>query len=98
MDLMGGQFYTHRMRMLTLIALLASTQQAFAMNWEGHDDDWMIKFPPAQAFINAVPEAKPLPSRDCPMGPVARSDNPYEQIPLPRHHCPVPQPGKLPGS
>ena len=84
------------MRMLAIIALLAGTQPALAMNWEGHDD-WMIEFPPVQAFIDAVPEAKLPAPRDCPIGPVARSDNPYEQIPLPRHHCPVPLPDKLPG-
>ena len=71
MDLMLGQLYTHRMRMLTVIALLATTQPAFAMNWEGHDDDWMITFPPAQAFFDAVPEAKPLPRRDCGSGRAA---------------------------
>jgi hypothetical protein len=83
------------MRMLAIIALLAGTQPAFAMNWEGHDD-WMSEFPPAQAFSDAAPEAKPPSPRDCPVGPVARSDNPYEQIPLPRHNCPAPQPDKLP--
>jgi hypothetical protein len=85
------------MRLLTVIALLAGTQPAFAMNWEGHDD-WMTEFPPVQEFIDAMPETKLPPPRDCPAWPVARSDNPYEQIPLPRHNCPVPQPGKLPGN
>ncbi len=98
MDSARSQSYTRRMRMLIVIALLATAQPAFAMNWEGHDDDWRSEFPPAKAFLDAVPEAKPLPSRDCPMGPVARFDNPYEQIPLPRHHCPLPQPDKLPRS
>jgi hypothetical protein len=83
--------------MLTVIALLAGTQPAFAMNWEGHDD-WMAEFPPVQAFIDSAPEAKPPSPRDCPIGPVARADNPDEQIPLPRHNCPVPQPEKLPRS
>jgi hypothetical protein len=85
------------MRLLTVIALLAGTQPAFAMNWEGHDD-WMTEFPPVQEFIDAMPETKLPPPRDCPVWPVARSNNPYEQIPLPRHNCPVPQPGKLPGN
>jgi hypothetical protein len=85
------------MRMLAIIALLAGTQPAFAMNWEGHDD-WMSEFPPAQAFIEAAPDAKSPAPRDCPMGPVARSDNPYEQIPLPRHNCPAAQPVTLPRS
>jgi hypothetical protein len=70
------------------MALLASTQPAFAMNWEGHDD-WMNDIPPVQALIHAMPDAKPLPSRGCPSAPIAGSNNPYEQIPLPRHHCPV---------
>ena len=83
------------MRLLTVIALLAGTQPAFAMNWEGHDD-WMAEFPPAQAFIDAVPEAKPPLPRDCLARPVAPADNPYEQIPLPRHNCAVPLPDKLP--
>ena len=95
MDLMQGRFYPQPMRTLILIAVLATTQPAFAMNWEGHDD-WMKEFPPAQAFIDAVPETKPLPPRDCPMEPIARSDNPYEQIALPPHRCPLPQPDKLP--
>jgi hypothetical protein len=30
--------------MLIAIALLASTQSAFAMNWDGHDD-WMTELP-----------------------------------------------------
>ena len=80
-----------------VIALLAGTQPALAMNWEGHDD-WMAGFPPAQAFSDASPEAKPPLPRDCPIGPVTHADNPYEQIPLPQHGCPMPQPGKLPGS
>ena len=78
------------MRMLMVIALLVGAQPAFAMNWEGHDD-WMREFPPAQPFMDAAPEAKPLPPRDCAMEPAGSSDNPYEQIPLPRHHCPVPK-------
>jgi hypothetical protein len=85
------------MRMLAVIALLASAQSAFAMNWEGHDD-WMSEFPPVQPFIDATPEAKPPPPRDCPVEPVTRADNPYDQIPLPQHNCPALQPGKLPGS
>ena len=96
MDLERGQSYIHPMRMLAVIALFASTQQAFAMNWEGHDD-WMSEFPPVQSFIEAAPIAKPS-ARDCKMRPVARADNPYEQIPLSQHGCPLPQPGKLPGS
>jgi hypothetical protein len=82
--------------MLAVIALLATTEPAVAMNWEGHDD-WMTEFPPVQPFIDAVPIAKP-PPRDCSMGPVARTDNPYEQIPLPQHSCPLPPPSKLPGN
>jgi hypothetical protein len=79
--------------MLTVIALLAGTQPAFAMNWEGHDD-WMAEFPPVQEFIDSAPEAKPPSPRDCPIGPVARADNPYEQIPL--RGCPAPHPENCP--
>lgn len=97
MDLRRGQAHTHPMRMFIAIALLASMQSAFAMNWEGHVD-WMSEFPPVQPFIEVTTEAKLPPPRDCPAKPVTRADNPYEQIPLPQHNCPVPQPGKLPGS
>ena len=97
MDLRRGQAQAHPMRMFIAIALLASMQSAFAMNWEGHVD-WMSEFPPVQPFIDVTPEAKPPPSRDRPVMPVTRVDNPYEPIPLPQHNCPVPQPSNLPGS
>jgi hypothetical protein len=86
------------MRLLAVIALLTSIQPAFAMNWEGHEEGWLGDLPPAREFGDAVPQAKPLPSRNCPTGPVARAENPYEQIPLPRHHCPSSKPDKLPGT
>ena len=97
MVLMRTRFYTHCMRIITIITLLAAAQPAFAMNWEGHDD-WMIEFPPAQPFIEAEPKAKLPAPRNCSIGPIARAANPYEQIPLPRHNCATPQPRKLPGS
>jgi hypothetical protein len=59
---------------------------AMAMNWEGHDD-WWPDFGPAQVLMEAIPEARPLPSRDCPVSHDAAQKNPYEQIPLPRHNC-----------
>ena len=86
------------MRMLATIALLATAHPAFAMNWEGNEDDWRNEFPPAKAYLDALPEAKPLPSPDCPWGLLRAPINPYEQILLPRHNCPAPKPVKLPGT
>lgn len=57
-----------------------------AMNWEGHDD-WMLGFSPDYTLEAFAPDAKPLPSPDCPVTAEAAARNPYEQIPLPRHHC-----------
>lgn len=71
------------------LAALLSTE-ASAMNQEGHED-WMADFPPAIALLEAIPEARPLPSPDCPVSREMLANNPYEQIPLPRHRCP----GKL---
>lgn len=70
---------------LTVLFLLWPAP-VMAMNWEGHDD-WWQDFGPAQALKDAIPEARPLPSGDCPVSPQAASRNPYEQIPLPRHNC-----------
>ena len=65
---------------------------AVAMNWEGHDD-WWPDFGPAMQLMEAIPEARPLPSRACPVTKENADKNPYEQIPLPRHKCP-PRPEK----
>lgn len=65
---------------------------AMAMNWEGHDD-WWTDFAPAVQLMEAMPHARPLPSRDCPVTHEAAEQNPYEQIPLPQHNCP-PRPEK----
>ena len=71
-----------------LAALLFTVStEAFAMNQEGHED-WMADFPHAIALLEAIPEARPLPSPDCPVSPEMLANNPYEQIPLPRHNCP----------
>ncbi len=64
---------------------------AMAMNWEGHDD-WMLDYGMADVFRAAVPEARPPPARDCPVTPEMAANNPYEQIPLPRHRCKLPGP------
>jgi hypothetical protein len=58
------------------------------MNWEGHDD-WMLSFAPDFTLEAFMPEARPLPPRDCPVTPETAARNPYEQIPLPRHNCPA---------
>ncbi len=80
------------MKRLAALILLAVASPAAAMNWEGHDDDWTGTFAPGLAFEQAVPEARPLPSRRCPVRPEQLAANPYEQVPLPRHGCPPKSP------
>ena len=81
------------MKALMATLALMGASPAFAMNWEGHDD-YMPGFPPAMALMEAIPDAKPLPSRDCPVSWEQHAANPYEQIPLPRHRCgPPPKEG-----
>jgi hypothetical protein len=80
-------------RGVSLISVLAAllfivSSGAFAMNQEGHDGGWMTGFPPAIALLEAIPEAQPLPSRNCPVTADMLANNPYEQIALPRHRCP----------
>lgn len=74
------------MRTLLSFAILMPVP-SFAMNWEGHDD-WMLGFAPAYTLEAFAPDAKPLPSPDCPVTDEAVTKNRYEQIPLPRHNCP----------
>jgi hypothetical protein len=69
-----------------IMVLLLWPASASAMNWEGHDD-WMLSFSPGYTLEAFAPDAKPLPSPDCPVTPEAAVKNPYEQIPLPRHKC-----------
>ena len=85
--------YLESCRGLSVISVLDAlpfilSTGALAMNPEGHDGDWMTDFPPAIALLEAIPEARPLPSRRCPVSPEMLANNPYEQIPLPRHRCP----------
>lgn len=57
------------------------------MNWEGHEDGPSMH--PHDTFLMELrPDARPLPSPDCPVTPDMVADNPYLQIPLPRHRCP----------
>ena len=74
---------------LALILLSAATVPALAMNWEGHAD-WTDTFVPGLEFMDAAPQARPLPDRPCPVTPEQAAANPYEQIPLPRHNCKPP--------
>lgn len=79
---------------LPLIAVLGASLStistaALAMNPEGHDGGWMSDFPPAIALLEAIPEARPLPTRICPVTAEMLASNPYEQIQLPRHRCPI---------
>jgi len=75
------------MRTRTFVTLIVLWPvPALAMNWEGHDD-WMLGFAPAYTLEAFAPDAKPLPSRNCPVSLEASTKNRYEQIPLPRHKC-----------
>lgn len=76
--------------MAGVLGVLLSTVSttALAMNPEGHDGGWMSDFPPAIALWEAIPEARPLPARICPVTPDMLAHNQYEQIPLSRHRCP----------
>lgn len=78
------------MSMAGIFGTLLSTVStaALAMNPEGHDGGWMSDFPPAIALLEAIPEARPLPTRICPVTADMLARNQYEQIPLPRHRCP----------
>ena len=81
---------------LALCTLVLAASPALAMNWEGHDD-WTDSFIPAIMFREAVPGARPLPSRDCPVSAEEIAANPYEQVQLPRHRCkPAPPPAAAP--
>ena len=80
------------MRPLVTLLLLLAASPAQAMNWEGHDDDWMKDMEPARIFRESVPDARPLPDppKDCAAAAERARLNTYEQIPLPRHGCPPP--------
>jgi hypothetical protein len=72
---------------VVLGALLSTVStNTFAMNQEGHED-WMTDLPHAIALLEAIPEARPLPTRICPVTADMLARNQYEQIPLPRHRC-----------
>lgn len=75
------------LRIAAILWILLPTGPALAMNWEGHEG-YMEGFPPGEELRKAIPEARPLPSPDCPVTPEMVERNPYEQIPLPRHRCP----------
>ncbi|MCB1432236.1 MAG: hypothetical protein KDK75_07240 [Alphaproteobacteria bacterium] len=74
------------LRRCVLILMFIYTP-ALAMNWEGHEDG-PSRNPYDEMLRMAVPEAQPLPSPDCPVTAEMVRENPYEQIPLPRHRCP----------
>jgi len=83
----GRRTCIDNMKRVMAAMLFTISTNAFAMNQEGHDD-WMTDLPQAIALLAAIPEARPLPSRDCPVTPEMLANNPYEQIPLRRHRCP----------
>jgi hypothetical protein len=79
----------HSNKMIKVLAaiLVLGTSDAMAMNQEGHDGGWMTDFPPGLLLLEAIPEARPLPSARCPVSSAMLAVNPYEQIQLPRHGC-----------
>lgn len=82
-----------------MVFALVAASPSFAMNWEGHAD-WTDSFVLGEVFRDAVPEARPLPDKPCPVTPEQAATNRYEQIPLPRHKCKPPsgeEGRKLPG-
>lgn len=79
--------YSYQMIGILTAALVAGTAEARAMNQEGHDEDWIIGFPPGLQLLEAIPEARPLPSKRCPVSTGMLAANPYEQIQLPQHRC-----------
>jgi hypothetical protein len=72
-------------RSIAFILVLMPTA-AWAMNWEGHEDG-PSSHPYETVLKDMLPEARPLPSGDCPVTPEMVAANPYLQIPLPRHNC-----------
>jgi hypothetical protein len=80
------------MRALIICLLLFLPASAQAMNWEGKDD-WMAEIEPAVIYGKSVPNARPLPDPACPAVPEKTAEhNPYEQVPLARHGCPMAPP------
>ena len=76
---------------LYIAALAASVvaTPAQAMNWEGHDEGWMQDLEAGLVYEQALPNARPLPGRACPVTAAEAAANPYDQIPLARHNCPA---------
>jgi hypothetical protein len=67
---------------------------ARAMNWEGHDDDWMLDMPHATAFEEAVGHLPKI-RRELPCVPPENigkpRENVYDQVPLRKHACKAPE-------
>lgn len=77
------------MRIPVAALALVVASPALAVNWEGHEEGWMQDYEAGLAYEFAVPNARPLPSRACPVTEAEAEINPYEQIPLPHHKCPA---------
>ena len=75
------------LRRSALGLVLLMTAPASAMNWEGHEDG-PSTHPYEDVLRLMLPAAQPLPSPDCPVTPDMVAEDPYLQIPLPRHRCP----------
>ena len=49
---------------------------AQAMNWEGHDEGWMQDLEAGLVYEQALPNARPLPGRACPVTAAEAAANP----------------------
>jgi hypothetical protein len=81
----GKSAYLLLMRPFVLcVLLIGMADSAFAMNWEGHDDDWHKDLSFAKKFRDAVgapPLERPLPSCDL------KIDNVYDQVRIAGKNC-----------
>jgi hypothetical protein len=76
-----------RAKIILATFLLIALAPASAMNQEGHDSAFITEFLPGILLLEAIPEARPLPSPRCPVTAKMLAKNVYEQIQLPRHRC-----------
>ena len=69
-----------------VLALLISGTQAFALNWEGHDD-WFLGSVMIEEFTRGLPPplARPMPT--CSERRAMAAVNRYEQVPVPGVNC-----------
>jgi hypothetical protein len=77
-----------RLAMAAALAILATMDEARAINWQGHDD-WLESLPQALELKRELKDARPRPSGKSAQPQCQESkdvgkvpDNPYEPVPL----------------